>query len=167
MKKKIICFMLIFFSIGFIQVNSCAKYVQDVEIDVANVELDRTEPELYFLDVYNVTTYTTSEGKRYDISIGMKVKEKKLVEDTIKKDKINVWVDHVKTEVEMEITETKHTEEEHIYKIDIRNLEGTGYLNIHFERGAVTDVARLGKFATYCRDKSSCLKVGYFVGNRV
>ena len=141
MRKKCICSILIFFAIWFANINIYAKYIDDVEIDVANVELDRTRPVMLHQCWETVNKYMTEEGKKYDVTFGMIIQEKNLAEDVIRRDMIKTWVDDVETELEIKITETEHTEEEHKYTIEVIGITGTGNFKLVFQEGAVSDLA--------------------------
>ena len=141
MRKKFVCSSIIFFLLCFNYTSSYAKYVLDTELDVANIELDRTEPQMIYQCWDIVNTYMTDKGKKYDIAFGMIIREKNLAEDKINMDTITTWVDGVETELEIKITETEHTEEEHKYTIEVLGMTSEGYFRMEFARGAVTDVA--------------------------
>lgn len=141
MRKKFVCSIILFFLICFIYSSSYAKYVEDIKLDVANIELDRTQPKMIYQSWSTLTTYMTDEGKKYDITFGMTIQEKNLAEDKINIDKITTWVNGVETELEIIITETEHTEEEHKYIIEVRGIKEEGDLKMEFLPGAVLDVA--------------------------
>lgn len=142
MKGKILCSILIFCIIGGFYQKSYAKYVNDIQIDVANIELDRTIPDLIYENWYIVNSYTESDGKRYhSLKFGMKIIEINLAEDNIKKEMITTLVNGEKKDLEIVVTETEHTETEHRYEIQLLGITGNGSMNVEvrFQRGAVTD----------------------------
>lgn len=141
MKKRFVCVILIISLICFANTSSYAKYVENTEIEVANIELDRTSPKMVYQCWSAINVYMTSEGKKYDLSFGMTIQEKNLVEDKIDMDKITTWVDDVETESNIVITETEHTEEEHKYTIEILGIMGEGHFRMEFAPGAVRDIA--------------------------
>ncbi len=143
MKKKIMIaiFIFIFIYISLITSNTYAKYVITKDLQVANINLDRTKPKLIYLDINDIIVYNTPEGKKYDVSFGMKVQEKNIAKDEIRKDKIKTWVDNVERKVNINITETNHTKEEHIFNIEVKGISGKGYLKLEFLEGAIEDKA--------------------------
>lgn len=141
MRKKIISGILIFFTIASLNVFSCAKYIKDVDLTVANINLDRTMPKLNYDGWYIINSYVASNVKKYNITMGITIIEKNLAEDVIKRDKIKTWVDDVETELEIKMEETAHTEEEHKYEVQILNVPVKKRFVIEFREGAVTDKA--------------------------
>lgn len=141
MKKRFVCVILMISLICFANTSSYAKYFENTEIEVANIELDRTRPEMIYHGWSTVNVYMTPEGKKYDLSFEMTIQEKNLVEDKIDMDKITTWVDDIETESNIVITETEHTEEEHKYTIKILGIMGKGHFKMNFAPGAVRDAA--------------------------
>lgn len=141
MKKIFACTILILFLICFANTYSYAKYIENIEIEVANIELDRIRPKMIYQCWSTLNTYMTSEGKKYDLAFGMTIQEKNLAEDKINMEKVTTWVDDVETKLNIVVTETEHTEEEHKYTIEIFGITGEGHFRMEFAQGAVTDKA--------------------------
>lgn len=141
MKKRFICSIIIFLLLCFANSSSKAKYIDNIDIEVANIELDRTRPVMEYQCWNTLNKYETAEGKRYDVAFGMTIKEKNLAEDVIKMDKITTWADGVETKMNVVITETEHNEEEHKFTIEIFGISGNGHFRMEFAEGAVKDVA--------------------------
>ena len=142
MIKKITIILFLFIYIILYNPNYvCGKYTIEKNLEVANINLDRTKPKLIYLDINNITVYMTPQGRKYDVSFGMKIQEKNLLKDEIRRDKIKTWVENVEKPVNIKMTEIKHSKEEHIFNIEVTGVTGTGYLKIEFLPGAVTDKA--------------------------
>lgn len=142
MIKKITIILFLFIYIILYNPNYvCGKYTIEKNLEVANINLDRTKPKLIYLDINNITVYMTPQGRKYDVSFGMKIQEKNLLKDEIRRDKIKTWVENVEKPVNIKMTEIKHSKEEHIFNIEVTGVTGTGYFKIEFLPGAVTDKA--------------------------
>ncbi len=142
MKKKLICGIFIILIICSFHINSYAKYVlEDVNLEVANVQVDRTQPQITFLETKNIVEHSASDGVKYDITLVIKITEKNLLQDTLNKEKIILTNDDKEIKPEIIFTETHHTQQEHIYEIQMKGVTEFNNLKAKFEPGLVSDIA--------------------------
>ena len=142
MKKKLICGTFIILIICSFHINSYSKYVlEDVNLEVANVQVDRTQPQITFLETKNIVEHSSSDGVKYDITLVIKITEKNLLQDTLNKEKIILTNDDKEIKPEIIFTETYHTQEEHTYEIQMKGVTKSNKLKAKFEPGLISDKA--------------------------
>lgn len=134
-------FLLVF--IVFIMIESCvnAKYIFQYELDVADLDIDRTKPVIELISISNTNKgYENYANKTHNITLKVKVIEKNMGTDTIENVETIIKVNGQELEdYKISINMIEKNEKEAIFDINLTNLTSNGILEVKFIEGTIID----------------------------
>lgn len=140
--RKLVVFLLLFFVIIDICVNTYAKYIFENTTLVANINIDGEPPKIEFINVTNTNEkYNKYANKTHTITIEFRVKERNIKENKIE-DYISVSVNDTPFYPRGYKLIKEETIGEYIYyKYILTNLSLNGILKMTIGKGAIVDIA--------------------------
>ena len=135
--------MIITLALIIININNIvnAKYIFDFEFEVAELNIDRTKPEIEYISTNNSSNwYQYHANRQHTITITVEVTEKNIGEDTLTSDEINVLINNqVSDQNEKSVELVEQNGEIYTYKITLKKLSEDGTLKVQIKKGAITD----------------------------
>lgn len=122
-----------------------AKYVIDDEFCAVNLDIDRTKPKIEILSINNTNTgFEEYANKTHTITIQVKIIEKNLKDVFLDKEHIKIKLDNSYIDSEtLEISKIENTQNQEIYQIKLKNIDGNGKLKIELLEGTAVDKGNL------------------------
>ena len=138
--KKLIYFA-VFFSIIFIQISSFGKYIFEQNLIIANLNIDRSPPEINVVKIENSNIgYEKYASKKHQIKIQVSVEEKDAYIKNFTKENIEIYVGNtILVTNNIEIQQIKNEKSNLIYEITLGKIEGNGKLSVKLKEGIIID----------------------------
>lgn len=135
-------FMIFILSINTI-VN--AKYIIEKEINIANLNIDRSKPKIELEEIKNTNiNFEKYANKTHTITLKIRITEKNIKEINLNKKNIVITVENKEVELEnFKIEKLEEKENSKIYKIELKEIKGNGNLKVQFKEGTVVDKSEL------------------------
>ena len=125
-------FMIFILSINTI-VN--AKYIIEKEINIANLNIDRSKPKIELEEIKNTNiNFEKYANKTHTITLKIRITEKNIKEINLNKKNIVITVGNKEVELEnLKIEKLEEKENSKIYKIELKEIKGNGNLKVQFK----------------------------------
>lgn len=122
-----------------------AKYIIQYEFYIANLNIDRTKPQIELLSIENSNTSDKEYANKSDIiTIKIKIMDKNLKEVFLNKEYLNVQIDDENVDyATIKFDEIEDITDGRIYQIELTNLEGNGTLKVEILEGVAVDNGEL------------------------
>lgn len=141
MKSKLYSIVLI--SIFFIFINTVvnAKYLMENQFEIANLNIDRTKPEIQLVSINNTNTgYESYANKTHTITIKIKIIEKNIKNILLDKDHIKIKLNNNYINLDViKVNKLEDIENGKMYQIQLNNITGNGKLKIEILKGSIID----------------------------
>lgn len=123
-----------------------AKYIIQNEFYVANLNIDRSRPEIELIDVKNTNIgFEGFANDTHTITIRLKIIENNVKNIYFDKEHIKAKVDSNYVDAEtMKLDKVENSQDEEIYQIQLNKLKFNGSLKIEVLEGTVIDTLGLG-----------------------
>lgn len=134
---------MLFLTFLSVQTYVSGKYIFNYEIEVADLNIDRTKPILEIISISNTNaSYKNYANKTHTITLRIKFIEKNIGNDQLEKDEILICVGaNPQKNYNISIEEIEKKSDSITYDIKLSNLTSNGKLTIYIEEGAITDTA--------------------------
>ncbi len=138
--KKIVCFCIFLFLI-FIQASSFGKYIFEESFTIANLNIDRSPPEIEVIKIQNNNIgYEAYANKTHEIRVRVSTKKKDVKVNNFKPENIEIFVANQKnTTAKMSLQQIQTQDENLVYEIILTGIEGNGKLTLKLKEGIVID----------------------------
>lgn len=145
MTKKLISFICIILFGIFTNTIVNAKYVFNNQFEIVNLNIDRSKPIIELINIENTNTgFEKYANKTHTISINVKFKDKNIDKVFCDKEHIKVKIDNNYVEIsDMQFIKISEKQGEKNYKIQLKNVNYNGKLQIEFIKGTVIDTSKL------------------------
>lgn len=144
-KNKVLS--ILFISICCILMNTIvnAKYIQENEFCIANLDIDRTKPKIELVNVSNTNTgFEKYANKTHTIKIKLKVIEKNIKDIFFDSGHIKIKIDNTYVNPEyIKFNLIEETKEEKFYQIELSKINENGKLKIECIEGTAIDMGEL------------------------
>lgn len=132
----------IFVLIIFIQINCFGKYIFEQNFTIANLNIDRSPPEIEVIEIKNTNTaYEKYANKTHQIKIQVAIKEETSKINFIKEN-ITVYVGNIENKNAItQIQQIKNDKGNIVYEITLNKIDGNGLLTLKLKKGIVIDTS--------------------------
>ena len=122
-----------------------AKYIFQYEFDIANLNIDRTRPQIELLSIDNSNTTDKEHANKSNIiTIKIKITDRNLKEVFLNNDYLNIKInDEYVDYVSIKSDKIEDITDGGIYQIELTNLEGNGVLKVDILEGTAVDTGEL------------------------
>lgn len=122
-----------------------AKYIFQYEFDIANLNIDRTRPQIELLNIDNSNTTDKEHANKTDIiTIKIKITDKNLKDVFLNKDYLNIKINGEDVDyASIKVDKIEDISDGGIYQIELTNLEGNGALKVDILEGIAVDTGEL------------------------
>lgn len=122
-----------------------AKYTFKNEFFIANLDIDRTKPEIELIEITNNNTgYEGYANKTHTISIKVKITDKNLKDIFVNENYVKIKIDDKYIDYEnISFNKIQDIENGEIYEIILNNLDGNGKLKVGILEGTAIDTSEL------------------------
>lgn len=122
-----------------------AKYIFQYEFDIANLNIDRTRPQIKLLSIDNSNTTDKEHANKTDIiTIKIKITDKNLKDVFLNKDYLNIKINGEDVDyASIKVDKIEDITDGGIYQIELTNLEGNGVLKVDILEGTAVDTGEL------------------------
>lgn len=122
-----------------------AKYIFQYEFDIANLNIDRTRPQIELLNIDNSNTTDKEYANKTDIiTIKIKITDKNLKDVFLNKDYLNIKINGEDVDyASIKVDKIEDISDGGIYQIELTNLEGNGVLKVDILEGTAVDTGEL------------------------
>ena len=136
-----------FISIFVISISTTihAKYIFQNEFYIANLNIDRTNPDIELVSIENSNIgYESYANKTHTITIKVKITDKNLKDVFLDKNHVKIKInDEYVDNASIKFSKIQDITDGGIYKIELSNLEGNGNLKIDILEGTAVDSGEL------------------------
>lgn len=145
MIKKLISFICIILFGIFTNTIVNAKYVFNNQFEIANLNIDRSKPVIELINIENSNTgFEKYANKTHTIGINVKFKDKNIDKVFCDKEYVKIKIDNNYVEIQdMQFIKISEGQGEKTYKIQLKNVNYNGKLQIEFIKGTVIDISKL------------------------
>ena len=122
-----------------------AKYIFQYEFDIANLNIDRTRPQIELLNIDNSNTTDKEYANKTDIiTIKIKITDKNLKDVFLNKDYLNIKINGEDVDyASIKVDKIEDISDCGIYQIELTNLEGNGALKVDILEETAVDTGEL------------------------
>ena len=117
----------------------------EYEFDIANLNIDRTKPKIELLEITNSSAKNKEIANKDDIvKVKIKITDKNLKDIFLNEEYLNVNVDdEIVKDSSIKIYKLENISDGEIYQIELKKIEGNGFLKLNILEGAVIDKGEL------------------------
>lgn len=146
-KKYIKLLIMLIVSMLIISICSAiqAKYIFQYKFDIANLNIDRTKPQIELLSIENSKQEDKEYVNKSDIvTIKIKITDKNLKDVFLNKDYLKIKIKDVNVDsAKIKSDKIEDIADGGIYQIELTNLKGNGILKVNILEGTVVDTGGL------------------------
>ena len=146
-KKYIKLLIMLIVSMLIISICSAiqAKYIFQYKFDIANLNIDRTKPQIELLSIENSKQEDKEYVNKSDIvTIKIKITDKNLKDVFLNKDYLKIKIKDVNVDsAKIKSDKIEDIADGGIYQIELTNLQGNGIIKVEILEGTAVDIGGL------------------------